>query len=117
MGVPSILRYIARAGPSTSGLYGSDALSACQVRLAPVLRALGEAFAADSIAHKLLQLSPLCGSRPAAAGLQHAAPTACCCCAHAPLSKRVRRLQLCTSTPAGGPVAGHQPEPGAGRRL
>ncbi|PRW45405.1 glutamyl-tRNA synthetase isoform A [Chlorella sorokiniana] len=31
VGVPSILRYVARAGPPTSGLYGSDALSACQV--------------------------------------------------------------------------------------
>lgn len=60
--MPSILRYIARAGPSTSGLYGSDALSACQVRLAPVLRALGETFAADCFAHQLLQLSRCAGA-------------------------------------------------------
>ncbi len=34
--MPSILRYVARAGPPTSGLYGSDALSACQVTFVDV---------------------------------------------------------------------------------
>lgn len=110
--MPTILRFVARAGQSKEPLYGADALSACQVRVCRWCAVAGVQHGCSAAAQTPAEL-PM----PSAA-----AERRCRCCRLRPGASHPPNDALNVPAPSpfnplhpGGPVAGREPDAGAGR--